>query len=294
MSILSDKRDRVLSRLGGVQSLPALPTVLIRLNEAMANPDVDVKEVAAVIATDPAVTGGILRIVNSPFYGLQDRVATVAHATMLLGFNTVRTIATSQAIVASFGGGSKSGNKFSREAFWVHSISCGAACRAIARRVGDAKFAEEYFTAGLLHDIGKVIEDEVLTQDFGRAVERALWKGGLLRDAEIEIFGCDHAEVGGVVFENWKLAPSIVAGVAFHHEPQTAGAHARIASVVHLADICVRALLMGNGGDQSIPVVRPFALENLGITPKVFPELLTEVKASVADAASFFDMVRGA
>lgn len=285
-------REKVLELVGRVKTLPTLPAILSRLNEVIQDPDVSAQKLADVISSDPAITGSILRVVNSPFYGMPNRIATVAHAIVIMGFNTVKAVATSSSLVSTFGARPKVGNKYNREDFWMHSVACGAACRAISRSIGDAAMQEDYFTAGLLHDIGKIVEDEFFHDEFVIALDNAKTQGRLLRDTEEEVFGCDHADIGGHLFNEWKLSPGIVASVRYHHRPEEAGDFARSASVVHLGDICTRALMFGNGGDNCIPEILPFAMGKLGLDAHQIPSLLNAIETEVSNAGVFMDILR--
>lgn len=288
---ISERRAKVLELVKAIRTLPTLPAMLARMNTVIQNPDATAKDVADVISTDPAVTAGILRIVNSPFYGLPNRIATVTHAIMILGFNTVKAIATSSSLVNTFGDRPKTGG-FVREQFWMHSIACGAACRTLARQIGDIPMQEDYFIAGLLHDVGKIVLDQCFSKEFLKVQEDVQKRRVAIREAEEALLGVNHADIGGVLFDSWKLAPGIVQAVACHHMPGLAGEQIRAASVVHMGDILARALMVGSGGDDTIPTIDKAAWDNLGLQKEQLPRLLADVDAEIQRASVFMELMK--
>ncbi|MFH1024371.1 MAG: HDOD domain-containing protein [Planctomycetota bacterium] len=279
-----EKLRRKIETIGG---LPTLPTMLAKINQFMINPRTTAKEVGQLIASDPALTIKILRIVNSSFYGFPNRITTTTHAIVILGFNAVKGVILSTSVFDAFGKDGKSAS-FDRLALWKHSVACGAASRVLARRIG-VNAIEEFFVAGLLHDIGKVILDQCVPEEFGQAIRRAKEADTLLLEAESEVLGVSHAEVGSWLLERWNLPRIHITAVARHHNPALADDELRLTPVVHLADVLVRSICIGNGGDRRIPAISPDAWKSTGLSADDFPALLQEVHDEAERAMVFLE-----
>ncbi len=286
-----DRQEKLRLVVQRIEGLPTLPTILAQMNRMMLDPKTTAKDMAQLIASDPTVTARILKVVNSAFYGFPSRISTVSHAIVILGFNTVKSIVLSATVFDAFGDKGKGDEGFRREDFWRHSLACGAASKVIARHAGEATL-EEFFIAGLLHDVGKVAMDHCLHEDFVAIRADVKARGVLIREAEEARLGVNHAEVGGWLFEQWKLNKGLVRAVACHHNPVLADEHMKAASVVHLGDILARALQAGSGGDDQIPPIRQAAWDAVGLKPEGLPALLRETQQEIEKASVFLDFIK--
>lgn len=282
---LPESLQRTLRR---IPSLPTLPVIVDRLNALMLNPRTTAKQVGQLIASDPALSAKILKIVNSSFYGFPTRITTVTHAIVILGFNTVKSVVLSSTVFDVFKG--EGDERFRREAFWKHSIGCGAACRVIAREVGFSAL-EDFFIAGLLHDVGKIVLDQYLHDDFRRILQTVHDKDCLFVEAEREVLQTTHAEIGGWLFSNWRLSKGLIQTVAHHHNPALAADAVKVTSVIHLGDIICRALQCGSGGDDRIPRVSPAAWEALGLSAPQLDSIVRQTEQEIEKATVFLDFL---
>ncbi len=281
--------ERVKKVVEKIQGLPTLPSMLNTINNMILNPRTSAKEVGQLISSDPSLTAKVLKVVNSSFYGFPNRITTITHAIVILGFNTIKSIVLSSTIFDIFRKDAKSGG-FDRAEFWKHSIGCGAAAKVLGRRLGYPTL-EELFIAGLLHDTGKVVLDQFLHDPFAEAVARARDRGTLLMDQEAEILGVTHAEVGAWLFEKWSLSRGLVETTRCHHNTALAGDNQKLAEIIHAADILVRALRFGNGGDNRIPAFGEAAWRSLGLDPAGFQDLLRDTGEEIEKAMVFLDFV---
>jgi len=223
--------------LDEVVTLPSLPETVVRVTQMVENPECRLKEVAAVIAADPALSLKTLRLVNSAYYGLGQHVTTLEHAVVLLGIKVIKNLALTATVFDAF--------KTGTSVFLRHSIACGALMRTLAESSAVALSRhtnpDEAFVYGLLHDIGKVIIEEFLPAETAKipAVMRA--RGVTWYEAERALLGVDHAQVGARLAEKWKLAPQLVHAIDSHHDlSRCADESARVlAASVGVADyIC--------------------------------------------------------
>lgn len=250
-------RERIDKLLRGVKQLPTLPTVFIKLQKIIGDERTTAKEVGAVIEQDQALTTKILKVVNSAFYGFPGRISTVARAVVVLGFNEIKSLALSASLIDVFKSESDS-NSLDYEAFWKHSLAVAACSRILAKRAGRLiiKDAEEAFVAGLLHDMGKIVEDQYIHDSFIKALNAVSEDQMLLIDAETKCIGVDHQHVGQRLSEIWGLPLSLISVVGYHHQPIIRKRDTLIfplISVVHIADIIVRGMGFGSGGDPFVP-----------------------------------------
>ncbi|HEX7901996.1 MAG TPA: HDOD domain-containing protein [Planctomycetota bacterium] len=282
-------QERVRKLVDKVQGLPTLPSMLNNINQMVLNPQTSAKEVAQIISSDPALTSKVLRVVNSSFYGFPNRITTVSHAIVILGFNTIKSIVLSSTIFDVFRRGAKPGD-FDRAEFWKHSIGCGAAAKVLGRRI-NYPMLEELFIAGLLHDVGKIVLDQYVPDKFGEVVALVRSRDILISEAETEVLGVTHADVGAWLFEKWNLSKGLTDTVRCHHNPALAGESQRFAEIIHVADVLVRAVRFGNGGDQKIPAIQESAWRSLGLSEKELDGLLAQTTQEIEKAMIFLDFI---
>lgn len=216
----SDNADRTLRRVFGrsVSDLPTLPHVVTQVLEKTRDPNANLREITNLIATDQALVSMYLKLVNSAFYGFSRRITTLQQAITLLGFRSVRNVIVNAGVVGLFR--KRSFHNRQRLFLWEHSVSCAVAARQLAGATGYLA-KEEAFTAGLLHDIGKVVIDQYAPKN-SMAILQKIEQGTETRAAEIEVLGVDHTEIGYLIAERWNLPKSLCAVIRFHHEPEKA------------------------------------------------------------------------
>jgi putative nucleotidyltransferase with HDIG domain len=216
----SDNADRTLRRVFGrsVSDLPTLPHVVSQVLERTRNPNASLREITDLIATDQALVTMYLKLVNSAFYGFSRRITTLQQAITLLGFRSVRNVIFNAGVIGIFR--KRSFHNQHRFSLWEHSVSCAVAARQLAAATGYAA-KEEAFTAGLLHDVGKVVIDQYASKN-AMAIVRKIEEGMEARAAEKEVLGVDHTEIGYLIAERWNLPKSLCNVIRFHHEPEQA------------------------------------------------------------------------
>lgn len=227
--------DRVRRNVSRLQSLPALSSVVTKVIALADSPTVSGQQVAEVVGKDQSMVTAILKIVNSPFYGLNRRVSSINHAVILLGYRTVRNIALSTSLVNAFSGAGHD-PRFDRRRFWAHSIFTASAARLVAKKQRNLD-AEEAFLAGLIHDMGRIVFDHHFPKEFGLAFDIAESREIALHEAEKLVLGLDHAELGNLIAQKWNFPPQIAEAIAVHHDPQVALDTSDLAVCIYLANI---------------------------------------------------------
>ncbi|MCU0559504.1 MAG: HDOD domain-containing protein [Desulfobacterales bacterium] len=274
--------QRVIAR---VKDLPTLPRTVLRITELVNDPRAAAKDLSIIITDDQVLTARLLKLVNSSYYSFPRRVSTVTQATVLVGFDAIRNLLITTSVLDLFPARSAKVRR-EQELLWDHSLGCAIGAKTIGSFLGQEKL-EELFVAGLLHDIGKLIEMMFLPEEFSHIAERVREQGGLIKAAEQEVLGCTHAEIGRLLAERWNLPVKLAEIIALHHRPVEAGPFALEAAVVHLADILARSLDLGCGGDRSIPPLDPAAWELLRLKASALDGIMASMLAEFDDIRSF-------
>lgn len=247
MKIDQDKQRRDIEKF--IQKMPSLSTTVGKVMEICSRTDASPNELNKVISLDPVLTGQVLKLINSAYYSLVNKVTSLTRAITMLGMNTVKNMALSTAIIRSVAGSKKS-KALPTTKFWAHSIGAGVS----AKLLGEVKDVpvmerEELFLAGLLHDLGKVpFGDEYI-----EVLNIAKFEQLPLRDVELDILGIDHQEVGLMIAEKWKLNDVITSCIGSHHNLEKLGSQpaelGQTLSLVALGDLYANIMDHGYAGN---------------------------------------------
>ncbi|HXB58427.1 MAG TPA: response regulator [Candidatus Acidoferrales bacterium] len=201
--------------------LPSVPAVFSEMVEALQDPETDVETIGKIVVKDGAMTAKILKLVNSAFFGLGHKIADPNEAVAYLGTDTIKSLVLFANAFAEYERVKLDG--FSIEALYAHSLIAARAAKMVAlQQNAERKLADESYVAGLLHDVGKLVFAANLTEDYQRILNLAHEKKIPLAAAEREIFGADHADIGGYLLGLWGLPVPVVEAIALHHKPRSA------------------------------------------------------------------------
>lgn len=256
-----------------LEDLPSLPAVVMELLSAIDQSEVDISVLAKKVSYDQALTAKTLRLANSSLYGLQVKVTTIQQAITFLGFQTTRNLITAAAVTGCFAQGQCAG--FDDKAFWRHSIAAAACCKVIARRV---RFNQDYaFTAGLLHDIGRLVLVSAFTREYEQVMAYKQANDCQVREAELAIMGVDHVMAGAALAEHWNFSDTMKAAIAHHHDPAEPGSGV-LAAIVHVANAVVHALDVAQEENEIVPAVSPVAWTALGLSEEAWLHVFRETE----------------
>lgn len=240
--LTNEKLKGLVSQL---DSLPSTPQLYLELTRELQSLDASQARIDEIVSQDVAMTAKLLQIVNSAFFGLRRHIANPGEAVTFLGFETLRALALSLQVFAALP--VNPNTPYSPASLWPHSLQVGQLAKTIAKAEKQrTQVVDEAFTAGLLHEIGSLILASKLPQQYAEAVALSQNASHTLVEAEREVFGVGHPEVGAYLLGLWGLPDTIVEAVAFHHEPSrypTLGFTSLTA--VHLADHLVSAATEG-------------------------------------------------
>ncbi len=262
-------------------SLPTLPMVLQRVIDLVNNPKTSAFQLSRVILGDQALTARLLRLVNSPFYGFPRRIAAVTEALTILGFYQVRNLLLTVTVVDLLG--AEETPEFSTLKFWEHSVGTAVAAGVLAQHTRHED-REELFVAGLLHDVGKLVEFQFLPKEFLKVLARVRAEDLSVRVAEQQVLGFSHDQVGRLLADQWKLPIRLTEAITCHHRPELAQVAKREAAIVHLADILCCALGLGSGGDDAVPPLEEGAWQSLRLPLSALEPLMAELEEKYEEA----------
>lgn len=262
-------------KVESINTLPTVPSVLKRLSAVIEKPRITIVEISSFISNDPALTTKVLKMVNSAIYGFPGRIASVSHATMLLGLNVIKGLLLGVSVFELM--------QKTMSGLYEHSLACAIASRVIAQKK-NLKEPEEVSVAGLLHDIGKVILTLEFAQEYENAIKEAELKKISIYEAERNQFQATHADVGGWLAEKWRFPRNLIEVIEFHHRPGLAKNAPLETAIVHMADLLVRARGFGFAGENFVPEVNPMAFELLSLSDQDIKDILREMEENMEAA----------
>lgn len=274
-----------LARLGEIATLPE---VTVKIMELVENPDGTAEQLHNVIKRDPALSAKLLSVVNSAFYGLPGQVGSLDRAIVLLGGAAVKNIAIAASLACMFTGRQKL-DRFDTRSLWTHSIAVGVAAKAISAAADSVAPADEVFLAGLIHDVGLLVERQALPEKLVEVVRRCgAGEGNLLR-LEQEIIGATHQEFGEALTANWRFPPRLRAAAGSHHNPEGLPDDSRGAGLVlHCADVLCCQEALGFDLPARHQELTPELLDAVGISNGQLAGVRDALAAEVAEAETVF------
>ncbi len=269
-----------------VDSLPTLPTVVTQINELVESPKASAADINRIISNDLALSSRILKLANSTFYGFSRKIGSIGHAVVSIGFNALRNAVLSAFVFKAFDARDL---PFGYRDFWIHSIGVAVASQALARRRGLSD-TEDAFMCGLLHDCGKVALHQFARDHYAAVLAKVREDDCLLLDAELAVLDTTHAQVGGMLMEEWRLPERMVDVISNHHR-WTESSHPQLCACTHAADVLVRAMMIGSPGDARIPRVDEGAWRALGFPVNGVEDLMKMIAVDMRKVDAFIQMI---
>ena len=273
--------DQALASMGDVATLPEVTIKIIEIVEDRTSTARDLHEV---IKNDPALSVKVLKVVNSAFYGLPGQVASVDRAIILLGLSAVKNIAIAASIARLFKG-KKISEKFSAADLWKHSVSVAVAAHTIAKLSPHPVMPDEIFVAGMIHDIGMMVERQTFPDEFAEVIRRCSETGIDFLECERQVIGADHQAFGVGLTTKWKFPRHLRAAVGFHHNPEALSIELRnIASLIKVADVLCCQDRIGFYLTAQNEQITPEMLDRLSVTQEQLDELRADLPERLAEA----------
>jgi len=271
-----------------IDSMPALSITVAKVLEVVRNPQATAKDLNKVISLDPVLMGKVLKLINSAYYGLSNKVTSLVNAIIMLGINTIKNLALSTAVLSNMSNQSHF-KSLNVDGFWRHSIGVGVASKLIAIKMGiPGNQQEEYFIGGLLHDIGKIPLNEIFFEDYVKCIRMADMRRFPLVQMEKQILGITHEEVGKMIAEKWRLTSETLDCLLYHHDPgKVEKEKFKLVSAVYMANNYCNLNQIGFSGNRYSGALDAGILEKTGITEEYLDDLFETISSEVEKASIF-------
>jgi HD-like signal output (HDOD) protein len=282
---LNDKLDKY------IRNMPSLPTSTSKVLEICNDPQTRPVDLNRVISLDPVLVGRVLKLLNSAYYSLGQQVTSVVRAITMLGVNTVKNLALSTVIMGTLAK-DKNRRGLEIEGFWRHSLCVGVASKLLASERGiEPGRLEEYFTAGLLHDIGKIPLSTILANDYMLTVADADWNRIPLFQAEDAGLGLNHCAAGAMIAKAWRLSGPVAETIAYHHSlAEYTGDYMDILYSVAAANRFASVREIGFSGDRYPEKTEQRIWEILGANRKMLERITKTVTEEIKKAQVFLNI----
>jgi putative nucleotidyltransferase with HDIG domain len=283
--IQSDLRDKIKNY---INEMPSLPVSAGKVLEVCNGVNVNPSDLNKVISLDPVLTGKLLHLINSAYYGLGTHITSLVRAITMLGLNTVKNMVLSTAILSILPS-NKTINGLNMDGYWHHCLCVGVTSKLLAKKQGiDAKYLEEYFTAGLLHDLGKIPLNTVLSSDYIKLITIADREHRPLFSIENENLGINHCSAGEMIAKSWKFDDPIIDVISYHHNAgEYSGENSNIVCNVAIANYLSIVYEVGFAGDRKPEKPEKKIWETIGLKEDVFLDIMETLYQEIERAKIF-------
>jgi len=274
--------------IASIRNLPTPPIVFEQIQKAINNPDTSVNDIAGILSEDPAMSVKVLKLTNSAFYGLSREIDSVKHAVMIIGLEAVKNLVLSASVLNMFK--ANDSNKEYHEKFWRHSLATAFAARLIDGRLkgGEIFNPDPAFSAGLIHDIGKMVICCFMPREHKAVMEYfQSYPEVTEMEAEIATLGFDHSQLGRQLAINWKLPTRLADAIGFHHQPQTPNLSEDFSILINFADYVSYIGLPAEVGPKKVREMNQATIDFFGVEQSDIEELKTALFNEYMKAETF-------
>jgi putative nucleotidyltransferase with HDIG domain len=280
---LSPELQKAVARVTEISSLPEVTTRIVQVVE---DPKSTAQDMHDIVKHDPALAAKVLKVVNSAFYGLPSQIASLDRAIVMLGLSAVKNIALAASLSRLFRPGAIS-ERFASRDLWTHCVSVGVCARLLAR----ASFGqvEEAFVAGLVHDVGLLIEFQLFPERLKTVAQRCETQPQDFLPLEREVIGADHQAFGAWLAAKWKFPPGLRCAISRHHNPEKLKPELkRIVTAVHVADTICCQNELGFYLTAQVQEITDDMLDFVGVTEQDVSELLADLPERIKETEQIF------
>ncbi|MEE9211401.1 MAG: HDOD domain-containing protein [Phycisphaeraceae bacterium] len=273
-----------------ISHIATLPEITLKIIRLVEDPDSTAQDLNKIISNDPALGARILKVVNSAFYGLPGQIGSINRAIVLLGLNAVKNIAIAASLAKLFRGG-RICNSFNARDLWNHSIAVATCTRLLAKESGIG-MPDEAFLAGLIHDIGIMVEVQARRPHFVEAMEKMDHDPDLtFRDAETKVIGASHEQFGAALCKLWKFPASFAYVTGYHHRPlELAEPIHTLTNLVHVADVIAAKLKLGLTRTVETLQIDPRILEQANLTADQVDQVAAALPEALKEASNLLSI----
>ncbi|MFU8818831.1 MAG: HDOD domain-containing protein [Desulfurivibrio sp.] len=264
--------------------IKTLPHVALRVTQLVNDEQATMHDLEEVIKLDPVLVTRLLRLVNSPYFGLSRKVESISKAVVFCGIKQLRNLVAVEALRSMFRG---DGERFSREKLWLHSATVAILAEMIAKRIFGLA-GDEAFLAGIIHDVGLVAEDQVAGEELRLAADEMRQGPGTLIDCERRWIGTDHCEVGTLLAQGWKLPPEVLKAIRFHHDPGKKFALPSLPAIIVLADFMAFKMQYNPVPGTPVPALPPPLAQHVKSMMVNYKIIVRDLPAEMAKAKELY------
>ncbi len=284
---ISEIRKKIITEIRETQTLPILPDIAIEIMSFVDDGDYSIRQISELISEDPSLSAGILKVANSAFYGLRKNVGTLDMALVLLGLREIKNIILMMSVFKLFPNDGKFA--FDKSDYLKHSILT-AKISGILSELLEFNFSSSPFIGGLLHDIGKLFLDQSVHDEFVKVLVEVKNKNVYMFEAEKQLLGISHAEIGGILSKLWNFPEDLIDCIENHHSIEKSKKNICLTSIIHIANLLTNSRKIGlpestkgidiinNAGWKYLEKEKP-SLKNLDIEKFIF-KIDDELKAA--------------
>lgn len=266
--------------------LPPIPQAAQKALAMIRTPQSSASNLAQIIEMDQVLTMQVLRWANSAYYGMENRIATVQQAIVLLGLDTIQELIMTYCFSERLYG-PLPGYELQRGELWQHALGTAIGAKLISKKF-NLQIDEDAYFAGLLCDVGKLVFEKLLREP---GINRPGWEQYSFLELERANFGIDHAMLGAEIARRWQLPETLVTAIAHHHDLQSAGKYPSLVAAVHVADVSMMILGIGIGIDGLRYPLQEEALKLLGMTSEDFFYLIEQVAEQLTKAKELISLI---
>ncbi len=284
-------QNKVKQVISNIRNLPTPPIVFNQIQNALSQPNVSAGQVAAILSEDPAMSAKVLKLTNSAFYGLAREIESVKQAIVVIGLEAVRNLVLSASVMEMFTGDNI--DPAYQEHYWRHSLATASASRILAKNAkalsgldGDAAFS-----AGLLHDIGKMVIACFLPNEFKQIAAKRK-EDATAPDFVIEeqVLGFTHAQIGGYLATQWKLPAKLNYAIIFHHRPDLCPMDEPLPFIVNLANYLAKKTFYDKSEELQVGTVAEAVLTKLSLTENDLDQLTEQLRNDFLKSETFLHL----
>ncbi len=268
------------------RDLPAMPQVASKVLELSSDPNTSAQQLQQIIADDQAMTARILKIANSAMYSCSRKVKTLTEAIVMLGFNSIRSLVVTSA-ARNLYNTRKTTTGLKERLLWEHSIGVAFACRLLVQERIPA-LAEEAFLAGLMHDIGKLVLNLRVPEEFDEIVQQVYNENCAFNQTEKQVLGFDHAEVGALLVRKWNLSPVLEDTILQHHNPEAMTVDNPLLLYLDLGNKVCHKLGIGFVDEPDLDINNCLANSILGLSPQTFDSVVVRLQETLENEMEIF------
>lgn len=261
-----------------IEDLPPMPQAVIKIQQLIADINSDTKQLAKIIESDQAIAAKVLKMANSAFYGMSGKISSVHQASLMLGYQTLGEIAT-MAGTADLLARKMPGYGYDSQDLWRHSLSVAFSAKLIAA-MKNKDLVPEAHTAGLIHDVGKIILDRHILVKKDKIAAYMAQEEKTFLDAERYFFGFDHAEIASEICRSWKIPEGITLAIGCHHRPSISNGDG-LSYMLHIADYAATMGGIGYDDDDILYEAEKGAMDFIGLTQKEIGDMIPKVIEAV-------------